>query len=92
MLLAGNAFINKLWQKNNCEEVSPRHTAQHSIHLSQISCWIWFYYFIASCVRASPLATIKRRQHITVPSTAVVNPAKCLAGKREKIIDICGNC
>ncbi len=46
---------------------------QCSIHLSQISCWKWFYYFIASCVRASLLATIKRRLHITVHSTAVVN-------------------
>jgi hypothetical protein len=42
-------------------------------HLSQISCWKWLYYFIASCVRASWLTTIKRRLHITVPLTAVVN-------------------
>jgi len=27
-LHSGNIFINKLWQKNNCEKVRPRHTVQ----------------------------------------------------------------
>ncbi len=48
-------------------------TQYSSIHVSQIFCWKWLYYFIASCVRASRLTTIKRHLHITVPSTAVVN-------------------